>query len=244
MITLFSILSLKNPRTFIFFRYVSTYVVASDLSLVWENPKSSHPLAVYSRMFAYPWLRTRHLSPTHTPTPTPSAEFINWDVSPFIRVKLRIGMALQFHRQDFIHHLLNPGSWILCVALVMAGQRERDRCDYEFSSSIFSFHLFTTDRAVFWGFPCERSRIMALSRGHGWESAEGISSVCSIGLCRSVSQVAFRYILCTYKKDKCVVTLFPFIQIIHSMHLLYIFFMILAIFLYQYLEHRSPPPLS
>lgn len=126
----------------------------------------------------------------------------------------------------------------------MAGQRERDRCDYEFSSSIFSFHLFTTDRAVFWGFPCERSRIMALSRGHGWESAEGISSVCSIGLCRSVSQVAFRYVLCTYKKDKCVVTSYSFsIYTDNAFHASFIyFFMILAIFLYQYLEHRPLPP--
>lgn len=35
-------------------------------------------------------------------------------------------------------------SWVsnpLCVALVMAGRRESDRRDFEFSSSIFSFHL-------------------------------------------------------------------------------------------------------
>lgn len=155
-------------------------------------------------------------------------------------------MALQFRLQDFIHYLLNPGSWILCVALVLVGRRERDRCDCELSSSIFSFHLFTTDRGVFWAFPGVSSRIMALSPGRGWESAEGMTSVCSIGLCRSVSQVVFQYILCTYKKRTCVVTPYPFaIYIDYTFHAsLYFSFMILAIFLYQYMGIPSTPFLN
>lgn len=114
-------------------------------------------------------------------------------------------MAHQFSPQDFIHFLLNPGSWILWVALAMVGRRERDRCDCELSSSLFSFPLFTTDRVAFWAFPCVRSRMMALSPGCGWESAEGMSSVCSIGLCSSV----FQDVPCTYKKSTHVITHYP-----------------------------------
>lgn len=126
---LFGILSLKICEN-LFSYCISTYVVASVLLLVWKA-KNIYPLAIYSKMFSYPWLGTLYLSlpPLPPPQGNSSAEFC------LLSSELKhSSLSSRFYPSFIEPSILNP----LC-SMVMVGPRERDRCDGEFSTSFSPF---------------------------------------------------------------------------------------------------------
>ena len=152
IIILFWLSSIKYLLKFIFSCYISTYVVASTLPLVWESKKylsSGH----LQQTCVYPWLRTLYLTP-HSP-PTPAGKFINEFCLLSSQFQFSGLESTPVLSSRFYPSFTEP--LIICLCSVGCGRYERNRWLWlwvSVSLSLLSpfYHWWRT-----WGFPFESS---------------------------------------------------------------------------------------